>query len=222
MATTADHVFPRELFQKEQRDMLPKVPSCDKCNNEKSRLEHYLLSVLPFGATHQNAHKALSIDVKKRLENNRRLRGELRKGFGYMQVPAEGDVLERRLTVELDSDILHEFIGFIGRGLIWHHWRKYLPLSCSYKTFTPSPKGIEFISHLFNLTSTLRVDVRLGDDTVRYKGVMSEIDDGISIWAIQILGGITVSDEHQGHIFKNSFVAMITGLPEILDKLEIQ
>ena len=205
MATTADHVFPRELFQKEQRDSLPKVPSCNKCNNEKSRLEHYLLSVLPFGATHQNAHKALSIDVKKRLGNNKKLHNELRKGFGYKQVLAKGNILERRLTIKLDSDILHEFIGFIGRGLIWHHWGKYLPLSCSYKTFTPSPIGMEFVSDLFNLTSTLRVDVRLGDDTVRYKGVMSEIDDGISIWAIQMLGGITVADECQGHIFKKEF-----------------
>lgn len=222
MSTTADHVFPREFFQKEQRDMLPKVPSCDKCNNEKSQLEHYLLSVLPFGATHQNAHKALSIDVKRRLENNKKLHDKIKKGIGYKQISNGDGNLEKRLTVELDSNILHEFAGFIGRGLIWHHWDRYLPLNCSFKTFTPSPTGMEFISGLFNLSSTLRVDNKLGNNTVRYKGVMSEIDDGLSVWAIQMLGGITVADEHLQHIFSNSFVVMITGSTEILEQLNIE
>lgn len=69
-STTADHVFPREFFQKHQRSNLPKVPSCKSCSNEKSKLEHYLLSVLPFGATHSYVHQVLSVDVPKRLERN--------------------------------------------------------------------------------------------------------------------------------------------------------
>jgi len=202
--------------------MLPKVPSCEKCNNEKSQLEHYLLSVLPFGATHKNAHKALSIDVKRRLESNKKLHNKIKGGFGYTQIPVDESHLEERLTVELDSDILHKFIGFIGRGLIYHHSGRYLPLSCSFKSFTPSPTGMKFISGLFTLTSNLRVDIRLGEDTVRYKGIMSEVDDGVSVWVIQLLGGITVADIHQQHIFKNSFVAVITGSPESLDHLEIE
>ncbi|MFH2134771.1 MAG: hypothetical protein ABII81_06265 [Pseudomonadota bacterium] len=202
--------------------MLPKVPSCEKCNNEKSQLEHYLLSILPFGATHQNAEKALSIDAKKRLENNKKLHNEIRKGFSYQQIPIMGGGQEKRLTVELDSDALHEFVGYIGRGLIWHHWGRYLPLNCSFKIFTPSPVGIEFVSGFFNLHSNRRVDIELGNNTVRYKGVMSEIDDGLSMWAIQMLGGITVSDKNQSFVFSNSFVAMITGSPEMLNKLNVE
>ena len=131
-------------------------------------------------------------------------------------------MLEGRLNVKFDSNVLHEFIGFIGLGLMWHHWQKYLPLNCSFKTFTPSPHGIEYISSLFNSSSNLRVDVQLGGDTVRYKGVMSEVDEGVSIWAIQLLGGITISDENHRHIFNNSFVAMITGSSETLGNLEIE
>ena len=80
MSTTADHIFPRELFQAEQRNLLPKVPSCTNCNNEKSKLEHYLLTVLPFGATHLNAQKTLSIDVAKRLRKNRKLHEQIEIG----------------------------------------------------------------------------------------------------------------------------------------------
>lgn len=81
---------------------------------------------------------------------------------------------------------------------------------------------MEFVSGLFNLSSNMKVDVQLGNNTVRYKGAISEIDDGVSIWGIQMLGGITISDEYHEHIFRNSFVAMITGPLETLDKLKIE
>lgn len=220
-STTADHVFPREIFQLEQRSMLPKVPSCLKCNNEKSKLEHYLLSVLPFGATHSNAHKALSIDVVRRLSKNRKLHEKIKKESGYCFIPSSNNDLETRLTIRLDFQMLHDFIGFIGRGLMWHHWEKSLPLNYSLKVFTPSPTGMSFLDGLFQLSTSYRVDVNLGNGTVRYKGVMSETDEGLSVWAIQLLGGITVSDDKLNHVFSNSLVAMITGSPEMLKKIQV-
>ncbi|QUN41481.1 hypothetical protein KEH56_18815 (plasmid) [Burkholderia cenocepacia] len=49
-ANTADHVIAREFFLLAGRDNLPKVPACQECNTAKSRLEHYVLSVLLMGA----------------------------------------------------------------------------------------------------------------------------------------------------------------------------
>jgi glutaredoxin len=219
-STTADHVFPRELFQIEQRDQLPKVPSCVECNNEKSKLEHYLSAVLPFGATHSNSEKALSVDAAKRLEKNQKLHKELKRRFGYRQVPSEHGGTEERLVVELNYEALHDFVGFIGRALMWHHWGTYLPSEFRFIVFTPSSSGIEYISRLFEMSSDYRVDVKLGGDTVRYKGVMSEVDEGLSIWAIQLLGGMTVSDKSLGYVFKNSFVAMVTGPSKAIENLE--
>jgi len=221
MSTTADHIFPRELFQVEQRNMLPKVPSCTTCNNQKSKLEQYLLTVLPFGATHSNAHKALSIDVQKRLSKNRKLHDQIRKGFGSKYIPSANNSIEERLTVEFDARPLNEFVGFVGRGLMWHHWERSLPLNCSFKMFTPTRSGLDFLSGLFQLQTKYRVESQLGDGTVRYKGVMSEADDGVSVWAIQLFGGITVSDDKLENLFSNSFVAMLTGPPEVLDQIQI-
>jgi hypothetical protein len=220
-SATADHVFPRELFHIEQRNQIPKVPSCEQCNNEKSRLEHYLTAVLPFGATHSDAKRALSVDAAKRLNNNHKLHKTLNNGFSYVHIPLENGGFQNRLGVTLDHEVLHDWIGFVGRGLMWYHWDKRLPLKCHFEVFTPSSRGIEYLSYLFQQSSTLRVDVQLGDGTVRYKGVMSEIDEGLSIWAIQLLGGMTVSDKSLDFVFENSFVAMITGAKEIIDNLDI-
>lgn len=220
MSATADHVFPREIFQLDQRDCIPKVPSCIKCNNRKSKLEHYLLSVLPFGATHANAHRALSIDVPKRLNKNRKLHAQIRREQRYRFMPNADGEFEKRLTLSLDHEILHEFIGFVGRGLLFYHWGEYLPLDCTYRVFTPSPTGLKFLDSLFGLSTSYRVDTKLGDDTVKYKGVLSETDDGMSVWAIQLLGGITIADEIKGHVFRNSFIVVVTGTRQMLDCMQ--
>jgi hypothetical protein len=220
ISATADHIFPREIFQAEQRIMLPKVPACVSCNNEKSKLELYLLSVLPFGATHPNAHKVLSIDVPKRLNKNRKLREKLKEGFGYKDFLSNNGI-EKKLSVEFDAQQLNDFVGFVGRGLMWHHWGIILPLTCTLKVFTPTPAGIVFLNRLFQLQTKYRVEAHLGDGTVRYKGIMSETDEGVSVWAVQLLGGITVSDDKLKHLFSNSFVAILTGPHETLDALKI-
>ncbi|MGJ0486019.1 MAG: HNH endonuclease [Methylomicrobium sp.] len=222
IASTADHVFPREIFQEHQRGNLPKVPACKSCNNEKSRLEHYLLSVLPFGATHGNAHQALSVDVIRRLERNRKLHRKIKAGFGYSYIPRQSKILEKRLSITLNSNALHDFVGYVARGLMWHHCERLLPLDCTFRAFTPSPRGLDHVTALFALNSPHRVQVNLGENTVRYKGVMSEVDEGVSVWAVQLFGGITLSTRNHSHIFENSFVAVITGKPSILNKLEFE
>jgi hypothetical protein len=50
LSSEADHVFARGFFLPDDRDNLPKVPTCRECNKKKSELEHYLTTVLPFGA----------------------------------------------------------------------------------------------------------------------------------------------------------------------------
>lgn len=49
---TGDHVIARGFFPPSDRADLPQVPACSACNNAKSRLEHHLLTILPFGARH--------------------------------------------------------------------------------------------------------------------------------------------------------------------------
>lgn len=221
-STTADHVFPRELFQLQHRNLLPKVPSCEKCNNEKSKLEHYLTAILPFAGNHIDAEIALSVDAAQRLKRNKKLHKQIQLSAKDIFIPTESNTLERRLAVPFDSDYLHELVGYIGRALIWHHWRVYLPIESSFKVFTPSESGIQLLDMLLGLTTKYRINTTtLGVDTIRYKGVMSETDQGLSVWAIQFLGGMTVVDEKSNSVFKNSFIAMITGSPESLEELNL-
>lgn len=60
-STSTDHVFARKFFLETDRAGLPQVPSCDPCNRAKATLEHYLASVLPFGARHSGARDNLEL-----------------------------------------------------------------------------------------------------------------------------------------------------------------
>src|SRR3989304_4598934 len=78
--TTADHIFSRQLFLIRNRAYIPQVPACQKCNNEKSKLENDLTAILPFGGLHADAHENLVELVPKRLAKNLRLHRELYAG----------------------------------------------------------------------------------------------------------------------------------------------
>ena len=45
-------MFAREFLLTDRRASFPKLPACETCNNVKSKLEHYLTAVLPFGGQH--------------------------------------------------------------------------------------------------------------------------------------------------------------------------
>ena len=77
----ADHVFAREFFLIYDRNDLPKVPACSKCNRDKSEMEHYAVSVLPFGGRHATALVYLEM-VPKRLQRNPPLHRSLVEGRG--------------------------------------------------------------------------------------------------------------------------------------------
>jgi len=220
-STTADHIFPRELFQAHERNNLPKVPACTECNNAKSKLEHYITATLPFGATHDNAKIALSVDVSKRLSKNKKLHRELKNSYSRKQIPDSKLGTRSAITISLDPKKLDELCAYIAIGLMWYHWGKLLPLNCSHKAFTPSKYGLDVIDGLFNTTSQNQVSKVLGDNTVRYKGMLRDIDKGMSVWAIQLLGGVTIANNNFSHVFENSFVAVITGLPATLDMIEL-
>jgi hypothetical protein len=80
-AESKDHVVGRKFFLEERRGNLPQVPSCKRCNNRKSELEAYLMTVLPFGAKNVDAVKILTKLVPPRLEKNAKLEQKLRKGY---------------------------------------------------------------------------------------------------------------------------------------------
>src|ERR1035441_7310777 len=83
-ATTDDHIFAVGFFHRADQDgkALPKVPACERCNNEKSKLDEYAMTVLAFGGRHPSSAVNLLENGGKRLVKNHALRNRIREGTG--------------------------------------------------------------------------------------------------------------------------------------------
>ena len=111
-SVTGDHIFAREFFLGSARGNLPKAPISRECNNEKSKLEHYLTAVLPLPVGMPTPWRILHRWFHVRLQNNAKLHRQLlvrSSGRSPARWRQDGT------TVPPDRE-----------GLIWHHWKVYL------------------------------------------------------------------------------------------------
>ena len=215
LAVTGDHVFAREFFLPEVRDNLPQVPTCDPCNNEKSKLEHYLTALLPFGGRHAHAHENLESMVPGRLAKNLRLARELNAGRGriwYM----EDRVFRLSMTVPIDAKRACELFAQIGRGLAWYHWGTYLQPEQTCQALFLSKFGREYFSRIFTMNAANRVEQDLGKATVNYSGVQAVGTPQLTLWRMRFYGGISLSGDPQAPNEVSTEIAAITGPKRIV------
>jgi hypothetical protein len=193
-STTEDHVFAREFFLPEERHNLPKAPACTKCNNEKSKLEQYFTSILPFGGRHDQAATNLQTRVPPRLGKNQKLHKELAATMSRAWLSENGGPFLPSLTIEIDGERLEELVSYIIRGLMWHHWQTYLGQQDFIAVmFLTGAGAAGFEQHIFALSPARRVSNDLGRGTVRYDGVQAAVPPELTIWRLSFYGGLLLS-----------------------------
>jgi hypothetical protein len=211
-ATSADHVFAREFFLHSDRSELPQVPACDRCNRDKSVLEHYLTAVLPFGGKHTKASQTLEEMVPKRLAKNGKLRRELNRGMTRVWGVDRGLYLPTG-AIPVDGSKLEKLVALIARGLLWFHWKTLLRQDDVVHVEALTSLGEEFFTHIFSMRSANRVHVDIADGVIQYDGVQSADPMELSVWRIWFYGGVLLGD-HKAKEF-STVLGAITGPPAI-------
>lgn len=199
-----DHVFARQFFTEAERGNLPKVPACVPCNNEKSTLEHYLTSVLPFGGRHADAHEALN-RVGDRLAQNARLHRELAEGVQDGALPFRGEALTK-------------FMAFVVRGLLCYHWNARLGDEHGVRIIHPTLAAEEAFELYLRGNPRRRVEENLGNGTVRYVELQIADYDQLSLWKIWMFGGVQLSNGEAGAGDSSTSVIALTARNEFLTR----
>jgi hypothetical protein len=189
---SGDHVFARQFFAEERRDNLPKVPACQECNNEKSKLEHYLTSVLPCQGRHEDADVARRM-AESRLAENKRLAREIEDGREETMMRVAPGATRPITTVPFDGDSLLSYFRFVAKGLLWHHWG--IVLGKAHDVFAgliaiESEKA--FASYSAGIAGP-QVREDLGSGTFRYEGMRDTKYPVRSIWRFTIHEGVVMS-----------------------------
>lgn len=190
MAEGPDHVFARKFFLRDKRESLPKVPACKACNGEKSELEHYLASLLPFGGRHADARKNLVEMVPKRLTKNRSLHGILVAGQRQAWTLDLSGLYLKTFTLPIDGDRLTSLFRFVTRGLLAHHFNVILNHEHFVMASALTPKGEEYFEHQIRKGAAQRIAADLGEGTFRYVGAQGTDYPEVSIWLFSIYNGV--------------------------------
>jgi hypothetical protein len=192
---TGDHVFARKFFTSARRANLPKVPACKSCNDEKSRLEHYLMGVLPFGGRHSDAIQNLTELLPPRLESNAKLHQQLRSGQQRAWA-REGGLIVPALTLPIEGDKVAELFRFITKGLLWHHWQvRFDPAKTGVWTGFLNARGVEAHRSFLAMRGNAKVSEDLGKGTLAYEGSQGTDFPEMSIWLFSLYGGIKLSGD---------------------------
>jgi len=207
-----DHVFARKFFLEAARNNPIKVPACDACNNEKSKIEHYLVSLLPFGGMHNDAKEYLSKLVPPRIEKNQKLKKELSAGMKYIWHNDENGMQTRSLTVPFVGEHYTELFKYIAKALAWYHWGTFITKDSFVYSTTLTKTGSEaFNKYFFALRSKNRVENIIGNRTVVYTGVQAVDNDQLTIWEFEVFNGLVLSNSADEGFHNSSSVGVISG-----------
>lgn len=194
-STTADHVIARQLVPAAYRGNLPKVRACQSCNNAKSQLEHYLATVLPFASRIESSKDELSQHVPRRLAKNAKLHRELEAGRSRVWSQEPSGIIVPAMTVPFDGEKLNSYVGYLVRGLMWHHWQVSLGAEYFVEVMCLTKKGMEFFDIMSGWRGSNRVDATLADGVLTYSALQGTDQPEVSVWSLTLLGGLKVTAE---------------------------
>lgn len=210
-----DHVFAREFFTEDKRGNIPKVPACDRCNNEKSRLEHHLTTVLPFGGRHDDALANLECMVPDRLAKNMRLHRELMQGRKPALLQESSAQVLPSLTIPFDGAILERLFHFIVRGLAFYHWCVLIGDQHGARVMTLTPTGQKAFSVFLAMGAKQQVNVDVGGGTFRYEGIQCDVAE-LTVWRFSIYGGLILAGDPEAPGEIASGIGAVTASREFL------
>jgi hypothetical protein len=216
-STTGDHVFAREFFLKSERANLPKVPACGVCNHEKSLLEHYLTTVMGFGGRHADASRILQEATPPRLASNVRLHRKLEAGIGDVLSEELPGILVPTIAIPFDGSQLHQLVGFITKGLLWHHWSVILKPHHDLRVLSLTRFGEAHFAGILNSHAKDRVTSYYGNGSFSYEGAQGKDYSEFSVWRYSIYGGLKLGGDPTLPMEESSSLGVITARRQFLE-----
>ncbi|KUO64485.1 MAG: hypothetical protein APF80_04800 [Alphaproteobacteria bacterium BRH_c36] len=212
-SATGDHVFAREFFLVRHRANLPQVPACASCNSEKSRLETYLLQIMPLGANHPEAQETIQTLMPKRAAHraNKVLHDVIDNSRETVWLTVQTGQQHERIPVYLDADRLRSWCGLVGRGLAFFHWGVVTP-DYKVEAIPLAPKvEHDILAMARRYKGGEYAEGSVGNGAFAYRGFKCADGEPASIWMINMYGRMPIGgDPAVSRVCANSFGVFIT------------
>ena len=197
-SSTGDHVVARTFFPNELRVGLPEVPACSECNGMKSKLEHYLSTVLPMAGRHSAALNVASASLRRRLDSNASLQRELAAGLERLR-DLETPLL---FATTFRPDQIEKYASIVARGLLFHHFNVALDDKHESRGRGILQSAVGEFERLYEEVAdeVTAVSGEYASGAFAYRGFVAKKNPQVSSWHIQLYQGLILgSSEIEEH-----------------------
>lgn len=187
-----EHVLARSFFLDEDKENLPKVPSCRACNSLKELLEDYALAVCTLGSRNEGTKEFIENFFERRSKKRRKLYSELISTMRPTLERTSGGLILEGGQLNIDPHKIITLVNLIVRGLYFLHQSKALPKDAVLhnKMFRPDDAAVITDGIMRAFGSDLKmVKDNIGRGTLIYEGAISNVIEGASFWRINVMRG---------------------------------
>ncbi len=182
VATTTDHVPPKNLFVK-PRPSLITIPACFDCNNKASDFDEELMIYisLQIGPEQDRTKKLWKAKVLKAMKRNKRFQREIVSQMKKVWLTTKSGILFEKRTAFLAKKAVYDAVfERTVRGLYYHHFNEILGNSVSIEV-TPL---LNLTDEAYELTKDLPQN-EIGGNALVYKYARTAEDPKVSLWVFQ-------------------------------------
>ncbi|OGP55550.1 MAG: hypothetical protein A2Y65_00905 [Deltaproteobacteria bacterium RBG_13_52_11] len=221
VSSDGEHIISREFFPPTYRGNLPKAPACRPCNDRKSKLEHYLTTVLPFSSDHETALKAQTDKIAQRLYKNIALKNELRSGIIPVLMKTKNGSLEDTISLPFQPEKLTEYCKYIVRGLVWYEWNVIIPKDYIVEVmpFWQHSSGL-FRDFVLSLSPDLQRHKILAKGGFEYTCTRNRDDAAFSAWQLKFYENMLIAAQLTEDKLECIELCALTGPPTIRPIIE--
>ncbi len=183
VATTLDHVPPKNLFVK-PRPSLITIPACFDCNNSASGFDEELMIYvsLQIGPEEDRTKKLWKTKALKALDQNKRFQREIIRKMKRVWLTTEsGLMVEERTAFPAKVEVYQAVFERTVRGLYFHHFREILGKNVSVYV-SPS---IHLSNEIYEIARDLPQN-EIGGTALIYKYARTEEEPKASLWVFQL------------------------------------
>jgi hypothetical protein len=218
ISSTRDHVIAKEFFPINIRnEPIPTVPSCKHCQVEKSKLEQYLVTVLPFGSDHPAASNLLHSKTKARLQKNKKLLKEIQEGKNYIWLKKGKGPYLSTMTLPFDYKKFESLVKYIVRGLVYDLWKTYITDDYFIKILSLTSEIADYFhKHILTMSPENRKEKIFGEGVFRYICTCNSDDKSLSVWYLEFFKNLNIYGEGKyNRLYRTQIFALTGPLKEI-------
>lgn len=218
---TGDHVVCRNFFPISKRHGLPKAPACCACNGEKSKLEHYLTTMLPFCSGHPTALSGQTQLVQRRIQKNESLRKRLADGMERIIIQGVSGESNEMLVFPFEGEQYLEYLALVVRGLIWWEWKCVVPADYLVQVVSMTARKFKlFEENILSIGPNERREGNYANGGLSYSASSAPDDHAFSIWKVDLYDGLFLATDDSSGKNHKFVAAAMTGPPTLSETFD--